>query len=82
MTELAIVGGLNALCFWKRPVYVMVPVAMLDVIYGLIWATSKNTTPIYNSTAFYEGLVIALMGIGIFVYEFIWLEIFKKGKGR
>ena len=41
MTELAIVLGLNALCFWKRPVYVLVPVAMLDVIFGLIWAPQR-----------------------------------------
>ncbi|GEM_PF-2640887 len=82
MTELILVGMLNALCFWKRPVYVMVPVAMLDVIYGLVYATSGNTNPIYNSTAFWEGLVVAIMGIGIFVYEFVWVEIFRRGKGR
>ena len=79
MIDILLIGLLNALCFWKRPVYLLVPVSMVDVIYGFIYAVSKNVTPVYNSTAFWIGLVVVILGICIFCYEFIWLVILKRG---
>ena len=78
MIELVVIGMLNALCFWKRPVYILIPVSMIDVIYGLIYGISGGTTPIYNSTKFWEGLVIVILGLSIFIYEFVWIEVLKK----
>ncbi len=78
MTELAVIGMLNTLCFWKKLTYMWVPVAMMNIIFGLIYATSGNTTPIYNSTLFWEGLVIVILGLCMFLYEFLWLEVLNR----
>ena len=80
MTEIAIIGMLNGLYFWKRPVYLSILAAMVDVIYGLVYAVSGSTTPVYNSTTFWVGLAITILGVCIFIYEFIWVEVFKKGR--
>ena len=77
-TELAIIVLFNTLCFWKRPFFMLVPVAMLDVIYGLLYATSTNVVPVYNSTVFWEGLVIAILGLYIFIHDFVWVGVLKR----
>jgi hypothetical protein len=79
--ELAIVGISNALCFWERPIYLMVSVAMLDVLHSPMHAT-VNLRPIYDSTAIWEGLAISIMGMGIFICEFVQVAIFKQRKKK
>ena len=68
-TDLAIIAMLNALAFWKggKRNLLFVPVAAIDIIYGLVYAGSGDIP----SLSFFVGVAIAILGLYCFIGEFV-----------